>query len=606
MSRTALASALPARRSTASTTAFLIAFGLCSFTLLALRMPIASEIRYIESAREMVESRDWVVPTLGYVPYFEKPILLYWLAAASQFVLGDSGIAVRLPSILAATLSLYVTWEMARRLLGERGGMQAALLLLGSGNFFVLGSVLTTDTLFAACLWCAWYAWWRARAEQGSRWKWLYCIATALGFMSKGPLALVLVGGSIATFQVFEEPWPSEPSSRVRALVLRIVRGLRASIASGHVLRLVLVTLALNLPWTLAVLRRDARFLEFFYVRENFRAFFDGTVNHAQPFYFYAGVLLVAFAPWSLPCCAGIVVALWQRGVPAWRGPARDAREAPGTELRTYLGAIALFTLAFLQASSSKLDTYPLPILPALAILIVDCWRARLATPPLWLRWSPLVGALGALAAAAVFVSGKAERIAGIPDELVQHLSIAVGVAGLALVAGGVLALRGRFWTGIAAGGVVFAGLVVLATARLEELGVARNVQPLARRIAACAEPGDLVLTSGQFVQDYTLQLTLHRRVGVWGRTRELGMGFFAEATSRDDSIPAQPYAVSGDNLPQNPWLYTRERLVAELRGPRRVWFVGSSREVDDLIAEGLPLRVVDSARDARLATNVK
>jgi len=205
-----------------------------------------------------------------------------------------------------------------------------------------------------------------------------------------------------------------------------------------------------------------------------------------------------------------------------------------------------------------------------------------------------------------VFLSGRTDRIASIPDELHLHLSIAIGLTALALLAGGILALRGRFWTGIATGGVAFAGLVVLATARLEELGLARNVQPLAARIAACEEAGDLVVTSGQFVQDYTLQLTLHQRIGLWGRARELGMGFFAEVTSPQVPIPATPYAVSGDNLPQNPWLYTRERLVQELRGPRRVWFLGTVGEVDALLAEGLPLRVVDSLRDARLVTNVQ
>ncbi len=586
--------------------AFLVALGLCAFTLLSLRMPIASEIRYIESAREMVESGDWIVPTLGHVPYFEKPILLYWLAAASQLVCGSSEIAARLPSILCATLSLFVTWEFARRLLGERGGMQAALLILGSGYFLVLGSVLTTDAPFAACLWSAWYAWWRARSERGSRWKWLYCLAVALGFMTKGPLALILVGGSIAAFEVFRQPRPAGEDSLVRALLLRVVRGLRAALSTGYVGRLVLVTLALNLPWTLAVLKRDPRFLEFFYVRENFKAFFDGTVNHAQNPFYYCGVLLAAFVPWSLPCCAAMLVALWQRGVAAWRGPAQDEQPAAEAELRTYLGAIVLFTLAFLQASSSKLGTYPLPILPALAILIVDCWRARLAAPPAWMRWSLLVGALLTIAAGIVYLSGRTESASPIPGELKEHLSLAMLLTALALLAGGVLALRGRFWAGIATSGVALAGLVVITTARLEELGLGRNVQPLAERLAECAEPGDLVVTSGQFVQDYTLQLTLHQRIGLWGRARELGMGFFAEATSPEVPIPKDPYGVSGDNLPANKWLYTRERLVQELRGPRRVWFVGTTKEVDALLAEGLPLRVVDSLRDARLATNVQ
>ncbi len=466
--------------------AFLVALGLCAFTLLSLRMPIASEIRYIESAREMVASGDWIVPTLGHVPYFEKPILLYWLGAASQLVCGPSEIAARLPSILCATLSLFVTWEIARRLLGERGGMQAALVILGSGYFLVLGSVLTTDAPFAACLWSAWYAWWRARSERGSRWKWLYCIAVALGFMTKGPLALILVGGSIATFEVFRQPRPAREESLVRALLLRVVRGLRAALSTGYVGRLVLVTLALNLPWTLAVLKRDPRFLEFFYVRENFKAFFDGTVNHAQSPFYYCGVLLAAFVPWSLPCCAAMLVALWQRGVAAWRGPAQDERPAAEAELRTYLGAIVLFTLAFLQASSSKLGTYPLPILPALAILIVDCWRARLAAPPAWMRWSLLVGALLTIAAGIVYLSGRTESTSPIPGELKEHLSLAMLLTALALLAGGVLALRGRFWAGIATSGVALAGLVVITTARLEELGLGRNVQPLAERLAEC------------------------------------------------------------------------------------------------------------------------
>ena len=67
--------------SVAATTAFLGALALCSFVLLSLRMPIASEIRYIESGREMAESGDWIVPTLGGEPFMEKPPLYYLTAA---------------------------------------------------------------------------------------------------------------------------------------------------------------------------------------------------------------------------------------------------------------------------------------------------------------------------------------------------------------------------------------------------------------------------------------------------------------------------------------------------------------------------------------------
>jgi len=593
------------RRARASTAVFLCALGFCVFVLLSLRMPIASEIRYIESAREMVASGDWIVPTLGHVPYFEKPILLYWLGAASQLVFGGSPLAARLPSILSATLSLLVTWAAACRLMGERGGLQAALVVLGSGYFLALGSVLTTDTLFAACLWSAWYAWWRARDERGSLWKWLYCGATALGFMTKGPLALILVVGSIATYQVFREQQPAGDVSLVRALALRTTRGLRATWRTGCVPRLVFVTVALNLPWTLVVLRRDPRFLEFFYVRENLKAFFDGSVHHKQTPFYYVGVLLVAFAPWSIPCMLGMLVALRERLLAAWRGPEPGEREDSLAALRTYLGAIALFTLLFLQTSSAKLASYPLPIVPALAILIVDAWRARLARPPIWLRWSMLVGAIVTVAGAAYYLFGKHDAAAVATGELKEHLLAALLLAAVALLAGGLLALRGRFWSGVAAGGVGLTGLLMIASARLEELGLARNVQALARRIAERERAGDLVVTTGQYVQDYTLQLTLHHRIGLVGAARELGMGFFAEVTSPDVPIPEKPYGVRAENLPSNRWLFTPERLREELRGEQRVWFVGSCKEVDELVAEGLPVRVIDTLGDARLCTNV-
>jgi 4-amino-4-deoxy-L-arabinose transferase len=581
--------------------AFLCALGLCTFALLSLRMPVSSEIRYIESTREMVESGDWVLPHLGYVPYFEKPILLYWLGAASRLVLGDSLVAVRLPAILAGTLSLLVTWDLARRLLGERGGMQAALLLLASGFFLALNSILTTDSLFAACVWSALYAWWRARGEGGRLWKWAYCVATALGFMTKGPLALILVGGSIAAFLVFRERPGAGGIARAQAE--RVVRGLRAALVQGHVLQLVLVTAALNLPWTLAVLRRDPRMLEFFYVRENLKAFFDGSVHHTQPFYFYAPVLFAAFVPWSLPCALGLVVALRERILAAWRGPAREAPAGGTAELRGYLGAIALFTLAFLQLSSAKLGSYPLPILPALAILVVDCWRARLSAPPRWLRVSLLAGSLLTIAGVALYASGRFEEVATLPRQPVQHLAVCLVLVALALLAGGVLALRGRFWGGIATCGAAFAVLVAIGMARLEDLRLERNVQSLAREIARRAEPGDLIVASGSFVHDYTLQLTLQRRVGFLGRTRELGMGHFAEMTPPSVPIPDDPYGVQAENL-ESPWLFTRERLATALNGKRRVWFVGSPKDVDALAGEGQALQVVASLPNARLCTN--
>src|SRR5262245_13756359 len=51
------------------------------FAVVSLRPLTRSEFRYVEAGAEMAVDGDWTVPHLAYVPYFEKPILSYWVEA---------------------------------------------------------------------------------------------------------------------------------------------------------------------------------------------------------------------------------------------------------------------------------------------------------------------------------------------------------------------------------------------------------------------------------------------------------------------------------------------------------------------------------------------
>src|SRR3981081_2979137 len=69
------------------------------------------EPRYAEVAREMFARRDLITPTLGGLPWFEKPPLLYWLMIASYRVLGISEYAARLgPAICGLLTAVFVYW----------------------------------------------------------------------------------------------------------------------------------------------------------------------------------------------------------------------------------------------------------------------------------------------------------------------------------------------------------------------------------------------------------------------------------------------------------------------------------------------------------------
>src|SRR6266536_1549184 len=80
-------------------TAALLLFRLGAVPLLG-----PDEPRYARVAVEMHRSGDLVTPALQGRPWLEKPILYYWLAAASFAVLGENEAAARLPSVMAGVL----------------------------------------------------------------------------------------------------------------------------------------------------------------------------------------------------------------------------------------------------------------------------------------------------------------------------------------------------------------------------------------------------------------------------------------------------------------------------------------------------------------------
>jgi 4-amino-4-deoxy-L-arabinose transferase-like glycosyltransferase len=110
--------------------------------------------------------------------------------------------------------------------------------------------------------------------------------------------------------------------------------------------------LLVALPWyLLCFLRNGTEFLQTFFWEHHFGRFASEALQHRQPFWFYAPVLIAALLPWT-PALA----LLFQRRLYI------DAR-------CRFLGLWALFAFLFFSASTNKLPGYLLPVLPALAAL---------------------------------------------------------------------------------------------------------------------------------------------------------------------------------------------------------------------------------------------
>jgi 4-amino-4-deoxy-L-arabinose transferase-like glycosyltransferase len=92
---------------------------------------------YIEIAREMLHRHDYVTPYINGVRFFDKPPLMYWMAAASMRLFGIHDWAARLPLALAVLVLLLAVYALGIRLFRsvspasspDRGGFYAALAL---------------------------------------------------------------------------------------------------------------------------------------------------------------------------------------------------------------------------------------------------------------------------------------------------------------------------------------------------------------------------------------------------------------------------------------------------------------------------------------------
>ena len=94
----------------------------------------SDEAFYAEAAREMLESGDWLTPTFNYEPRFQKPILYYWLTAATFAVTGPGPGAARLWSALAGVGLVFVTAGLARRWYDDDTALMAgAIVATGFG-----------------------------------------------------------------------------------------------------------------------------------------------------------------------------------------------------------------------------------------------------------------------------------------------------------------------------------------------------------------------------------------------------------------------------------------------------------------------------------------
>lgn len=343
----------------------LLGIGSRLLTLGAYPLLDTTEARYGEIGRKMAELGDWITPWFDWnVPFWGKPPLAFWLSAGSMRLLGATEFAARLPSFLLGLAILGVVFGLMRRQRGFDAALMACMVLASTALFFVCSGAVLTDTALTFAVTLAMVAFWcgtRSPGRVGMAWRYGFFAALGLGLLAKGPVALPLVGIPLLLFGLVTRRWRAHWRS------LPWIGG-------------TLLMLAIALPWYAIAEMKTPGFLSYFLVGENFRRFTDsgwkgdlyGDV-HAHALGYVWLLLLAAALPWT-PWLLWRAARSWRDWI-LWRKFLGPLQEATGDqEWRLYL---LLWTLApglLFTFAGSVLETYLLPGMPALSLLVADLW----------------------------------------------------------------------------------------------------------------------------------------------------------------------------------------------------------------------------------------
>lgn len=414
----------------------------------------------------MVESGDYLTPHLNYEPFFDKPILNYWLIAACFRLFGVTELASRLPAASLAVLICVAIFVFARQFLSRRAAFIAALALMSSPMWMSLGRMSLTDMPLSCFVWISLFSFFLAIERNLRLLVWVGYLAMACGLLTKGPLAGFLIVANLALYLLVIKRQPKEWLSLIG--YLHVVPGLS-------------LTLLLAAPWYFSEnAATSGKFFQEFFLNQNINRAM-GTVDHkAGPLYYFPLFVGGAF-PWSIYLLALIPIfarepfrrlkRIWQSSSAA---DADDTNLSGRIKLTIFAALSSIFMLFFFTVLPTKLATYLLPVFPSLALLSGILFDKMMHFKKItWLKVpASLVALVSGVAAFALLFStvghslnlGHSKQSLAIASEIAHtdsSLRLLLGLAMTMLTAGTLVVL----WAGVKKGLRMQMQAIVLALA---------------------------------------------------------------------------------------------------------------------------------------------
>ena len=351
---------------------------------------------YIEIAREMLRRHDFVTPYINGIRFFDKPPLMYWMAAGSMHLFGIHDWAARIPLALGTLALLLSVYALGIRLFSDispaahpdRGGFYAALAMATSIGPYLYTRFYIPDILLALWMTLAIHLFLIAldRINQQAQNRVPHVSIPGHGFTAtkskrgkvESPLLPCLAFAAIMALNVLTKGLIGLvfPIGFV-LLYLAVTKQLRL-LPRFHLLSSAIVFLAIAAPWhVLAALRNPAiafpsglglpatgGWAWFYLYNEHIARFLGRRIPHDYgqvPIALFWLLTAIWIMPWAafLPCSLVRCTRILRHQINA---TTRQHEAALSLLLWTLL-VLGFFTL------SSRQEYYGLPALPALALM---------------------------------------------------------------------------------------------------------------------------------------------------------------------------------------------------------------------------------------------
>ncbi len=311
---------------------------------------------FAAAARAMSESGDWLTPKVNGLFRFDKPPLIYWLMGFFYSLPKNEiwdifgTLSARLPSALG---SLFLMLMIGDTLFcwPQKDNRQFLTPIVASLGFalspliIIWSRTAVSDALLTGTLGISLLLFWRRMASENND----QCISAwvFLGFaiLTKGPVAFVLATLTISSFLFFQKDW--------KILLCKI------NPKKGF-----LTTTLISVPWyILEFIKEGKPFWDNFFGYHNFQRYTSVVNNHAEPFWFFLYIMVLASLPFTPFLYYGIFEAIKD-----FLKSSKENCDITET-LNTFSLCWLTSVLTFFSISATKLPSYWLPAIPAAAIL---------------------------------------------------------------------------------------------------------------------------------------------------------------------------------------------------------------------------------------------